>query len=148
MNIQTYTSAIARFALPQCAGLAYLVPGLIDEIRELIEAETAEQKIKEAGDVLYFTASIRKIYGLSTNLDWGVVHCDFPASLKVFGIIAKAVRKQQDPCPVRMTAELDAIDAWASSVAHAPLETIARGNDAKLADRLDRGVIVGDGDSR
>ena len=149
MDLKTYLLAIKRYSLPQCNGPDYLLPALADEVRELMEAQTAEDKVKEAGDCLYMTAKLREYYGLTTASPWYIIHdTDAKLDTSAFGIIAKAIRKQVRVDRFDLMLAFDRLDMGLSSLADESLSTIAIVNDAKLADRLKRGVIIGNGDNR
>lgn len=137
--------------------------GLMEEVEELeaitqyTEDKTAiPSMIKEAGDVLYYVASIARETGIDLE---SIAHRELKHNIPKMLPLKLLKKTYRDMDGVMSHAYKEQLWDYLKNLLHyirrvciddcrVPIETVMETNIDKLQDRLKRGVIQGDGDTR
>lgn len=133
----------------------YPILGLINEIGEFVEKHCDD--IDEAGDILWYIANIASDYGIElTDAEYDAVnveHIDYDElggmivyTGEIAGMLKKFIRDQKPIDLERLKICLYGIIASLSDFCD--INKAMGRNVEKLRDRMNRGVIKGDGDKR
>lgn len=167
MHLDDYQVESAKTAVfPPQHELAYPVLGLVEEVYELMEVSTqdADAIVDELGDIMWYAAAVARAVELKLQncYDLGgtmensrsMAHDMVALSAKIAGRAKKilrgdagqnhkvqAIKKYLGDLMVR-------VELIAKDYANATLSEVCQRNITKLQDRMERGVLKGDGDKR
>lgn len=160
MDLRTYQASALETALPTARNFDYLIPGLIAEIGECFgkvakarrdewtDDRLNDELVKEWGDCAWMAAVALHVAGTHGDDD-GFADCYTSRGDAMSAALEYAILAHDITTPGR-----ELLDVWCSLrdgakvVTGKPFDEVLQVNIDKLADRANRGVLGGSGDTR
>lgn len=170
MELKEYQELATATAEPRAYDLAYLIPGIVSEVGELLGQQAKAhwhgwetEKLQDAalleyGDIAWLTAVLLKVHGKDNTLPHTVVRSPYTPEQQFTSIASSMYLAWTvgDLSPQERTDWIqdEALRMWrrleqySEAVTGQPFDVALEANLAKLASRAERNVLRGSGDYR
>lgn len=170
MELKEYQELATATAEPRAYDLAYLIPGIVSEVGELLGQQAKAhwhgwetEKLQDAlvleyGDIAWLTAVLLKVQGKDNTLPHTVARSETAPEQQLVSIAAGLHQGWSHPQLLEDDRQQwlteDAVRMWrrleqhAETITGSSFDTVLRANLDKLASRAQRNVLRGSGDYR